>query len=275
MLVELTINPVPMINIAKVPSESQIMAKFRAVAFPRGIKCPKCRRRYDYKVEGRYFCKRCRYKFSLKTILGFKGSKLSWQTLWVLLECWLSELSPQDTEAITGLPHTTVRRWFRRLAQRLPPVSHQLKGTVEMDEAFIGKRKYGNQVIILGALERTTGKVMLQLETDREQGTLDRFILKNIKPGALVWTDAWSGYDHLTEFFGYGHEVVNHSLGSFGPTNRIENVWMRLRRFIRKVYHHVWREHFPRVLKEFQARISHPEAFQSPLAFLTYVFQQS
>jgi hypothetical protein len=64
-------------------------------------------------------------------------------------------------------------------------------------------------------------------------------------------------------------------MGHFGITNRIENLWSRLRQFIRKVYHHVWKEHLPRVLREFQARISRPGAFHSPLNFLAYVFQLS
>lgn len=275
MLVELTINPVPMFNIAKVPSESQIMAQLRAAAFPGGVRCPKCRRRYHYKVEERYMCKKCRRKFSLKQALGFKGCRLSWQDLWTLLFCWLKQLSFQDAEAVTGLSAPTIRRWYRRFAKVLPEIKHQLSGTVEMDEAFIGKRKFNNQQIVLGALERESGKTMLDIAADREQGTLDRFLLDHVRAGSLVCTDAYIGYDGITEFFGYGHEVVNHSAGRFGPTNRIENVWMRFRRFIRKVYHHVWREHLPRILREFQARISNPEAFQSPINFLTYVFQES
>lgn len=82
-------------------------------------------------------------------------------------------------------------------------------------------------------------------------------------------------YENLTEFFGYGHSVVNHSLGHFGITNQVENLWMRLRRFIRKVYHHVWKEHLPRLLTEFQARVNHAEAFTAPSSFLTFVFRVS
>lgn len=264
-----------MTSITDLPSESQIVALLRAAAFPGGIRCPKCRRRYHYKVDERYFCKNCRYKFSLKGAMGFKGTKLSWEDLWILLYAWAKQLSPQDTAAVIDLSHVTIRRWFRRFAVLLPEMKQQLKGTVEMDEAFIGKQRHHNQKIVLGAIERATGNTLLEIGKDREQGTLDRFILKHIQERSLIWTDAWTGYEGLTEFFGYGHEVANHSLGHFGPTNRIENVWMRFRRFIRKVYHHVWKEHLPRILREFQARISNPEAFNSPINFLSYVFQVS
>lgn len=264
-----------MTSITNLPSESQIMAQLRVAAFPKGIKCPKCRRRYHYKVEERYMCKKCRYKFSLKTALGFKGARLSWQKLWVVLFCWQKELSFEDAQNITGLSAPTIRRWYRRFAGLLPDITNQLAGIVEMDEAYVGRRRHDNQRIILGAYERGSGKIMLQISLNREQGSLDRFILKHIELGSLIHTDAYSGYENLTEFFGYGHEVVNHSENRFGPTNHIENVWMRLKRFIKKVYHHVWKEHLPRILREFQARISHPEAFTSPLNFLSYVFQKS
>ena len=53
-----------------------------------------------------------------------------------------------------ALSHVTIRRWFRRFAVLVPEVKYQLKGTVEMDEAFIGKRRYQNQQIV-GFQQRT------------------------------------------------------------------------------------------------------------------------
>jgi hypothetical protein len=181
----------------------------------------------------------------------------------------------QDTQAVTGLSHPTCRRWFRRFAELLPEFEPLLGGIVEVDEAFIGKKKHGNQTVVLGAIARGSGKIAVRAVLSREQGPSDQFILDHVKPTSLVCTDANPNYEHLPEFFGFGHEVCNHGMGHFGPTNRIENVWMRLRRFIRKVYHHVWKEHLPRLLKEFQSRINQPEVFTSPISFLTYVFQVS
>ncbi|PIR97311.1 MAG: hypothetical protein COT91_02150 [Candidatus Doudnabacteria bacterium CG10_big_fil_rev_8_21_14_0_10_41_10] len=150
-----------------------------------------------------------------------------------------------------------------------------LGGTVEVDEVFIVKKKHDNQTVVLGAIEKTSGRVAVRAVSDRLQGISDRFILDQVQAASLVCTDANPVYEHLSEFFGYGYEVCNHGMGHFRPTDRIENVWMRLRRFIRKIYHHVWKEHLPRLLKEFQARINVPEAFTSPTSFLTYVFQIS
>jgi len=205
----------------------------------------------------------------------FAHSKLSFAELWQLLDCWLGELSFEDTAHVTNLSHMTVRRWYRKFNALIPDQTYQLSGTVEIDEAFIGRKKFKNQTIVIGALERAHNKVVLKCIPDREQGTTDKFILETIAPQSMIYTDGHGGYQRLTEFFGYGHEWVNHSIGHFGLTNRIENVWMCLRRFIKKVYHHVWAVHLPNILREFQARRSYPKAFTNQLSFLSYVFQIS
>lgn len=187
-----------------------------------------------------------------------------------MLHCWLSELSFEDAQAMLGLSHVTVRRWYRRFNGLIPAERVWLGGTVEVDEAFIGRQRHHNQQIVVGAIERHTGQVAFRAIPDRESGTLDRFLLRHVHRASLVCTDAYAGYENITEFFGYGHSVVNHSMGHYGITNHIENTWMRLRRFIRKVYHHVWREHLPRLLREFQTRMNHASAFTSPTTFLSF-----
>lgn len=266
---------VPMPNVPQVFTEAQIQAQIRRILFPNGIRCPRCQKRYSRKVAGRYFCNSCRLKFSLKRATPFARSKLSYHQLWLLLQCWLKELSPQDAHAMTELSHTTIRRWYRRFNGLVPQERILLGGTVEVDEAFIGKQRHANQQIVVGAVERCTDRVVFQPIPNRESESLDPFLLDHVDRASMVCTDAHAGYESITEFFGYGHTVVNHSMGHFGPTNHIENVWMRLRRFIRKVYHHVWKEHLPRLLHEFQARINHPEAFLSPRSFLSHVFHVS
>jgi transposase-like protein len=264
-----------MSTIARPLTEAQIMARIRQILFPRGIKCPRCRKRYSFKIMDRYYCKNCRLKFSLKRCCLFARSKLSFTQLWQLLDCFLGELSFEDAQHVTRLSHMTVRRWYRRFNALIPEQLQKLSGTVEIDEAFIGRRKFWNQTVVIGALERDRNTVVLKCIPDRNQGTTDTFILDTVEIPSMIYTDSWNGYEHLTEFFGYGHETVNHSAGGFGLTNRIENVWMCLRRFIKKVHHHVWAAHLPDVIREFQARRSHPQAFNDQLSFLSYVFQVS
>jgi transposase-like protein len=257
-------------SIAEGLSETKIRAQIRGVLFKSRVTCPRCRRRYSYKVSSRYFCGKCRLKFSLKSCLVFKGSRLPFTKLWQLAECWLGRLSISQSAFVCGLSEPTVRRWHRRFSALVPAELAQLSGVVEVDESFIGRRKHGNQQIVIGGIERSSGRIALSCIPDRESGSTDAFLLRHVRRTSLVWTDSLPSYDHIGEFFGYGHERCNHSLGVFGPTNRIENVWMRLRRFIRKTVTRSWRAHLPRIIREFQARVNHPEAFKSPLSFLAF-----
>lgn len=250
--------------------EAKIQAQIRRVLFKSHVPCPRCGRRYQRKVGGRYFCGKCRLKFSLRSCLVFKGSKLPLAVLWRLMECWLGKLSVSQSALVLGLSEPTVRRWHRRFSALVPDEVARLSGVVEVDESFIGRRKFGNQQIVIGGIERSSGRVALSCIPDRESGSTDRFLLGHVAQTSLVWTDSLGSYDHIGEFFGYTHERCNHSLGVFGPTNRIENVWMRLRRFIRKTVTRSWKEHLPRIIREFQARVNHPEAFKSPLSFLAF-----
>jgi len=261
-------------SIANGLSEAKIQAQIRKKVFNQHIRCPKCQRRYQKLVDNRYWCGKCRLKFSLKSCLVFKGSKLTLVTLWRLLECYLTPISISQAVNMCGLSEVTVRRWYRKFANLLPEEQVKLSGIVEIDEAFIGRQKYQNQTIVIGAIERKTGQVVLKAIPSREQGETDRFILSTVKSYSMVYTDSYAGYDHLPEFFGYGHETVNHSIGSFGLTNRIENTWMRLRNYIRKTVARAWKEHLPRILKEFTARNNHKDWFTSPINFLTLVPSQ-
>ncbi len=255
-------------------SEAKIQAEIRRKLFNHHIRCPRCHRRYTSTVSSRYWCGKCRLKFSLKSCLVFKGSKLAFTTLWQLLECFLGKLSISQAAFVCSISETTVRRWYRKFSQAIPDEHCVLSGIVEVDEAFIGKKKYQNQQIVIGALERSTGRIALSCIPDRESGSTDRFLLTHVSRDSMVYTDSHQSYLHITEFFGYGHEYINHSAEQYGITNRIENVWMRFRRFVRKTITRAWKEHVPRLIKEFQARVNHPEAFKTPITFLTFVPSQ-
>jgi len=274
MIVSPSLTLCPMKSIANGLSEAKIQALIRKKVFKHHIRCPKCHRRYSQIINHRYWCGKCRLKFSLKSCLVFKGSKLPFTILWRLLECYLTPISISQTVSMCRLSEPTVRRWHRKFAELLPDEQIQLQGLVEADEAFIGRRKYNNQTPVIGALERTSGRIVLKPLTSVESGQTDKFLLEHIDTASLIHTDAASHYQNITDFFSYGHVVCNHSIGYFGPTNRIENTWMRLRSFIRKTVARAWKEHLPRLLKEFMARNNHKEWFTSPINFLTLVPSQ-
>lgn len=195
--------------------------------------------------------------------------KISHRSLWLLIVCWQKRIAFGTAVQITGLSAITVRRWFRRFRYHLVYESPQLCGLAEADESFVGRRRHNNQRIVLGACERgPKGHVVVRPVPNRNQETTDRFLLKHVEQGSVVCTDSAMCYEGIDSFFGYTHITCNHSKYVFGPTNIIESVWSRLKRFIMRTYHQYRKEWLPQLLREFEARINAPELFVSPLTFL-------
>lgn len=252
-----------------VPSEAKLMHIVGEVTFGKRPFCPRCGSSHVKRSEGRYRCPSCRKPFSLTSVSWLKGTKLSLKDLWLLLYCWQKRISFKTTLEITGLSHFTVRRWRRRFQDHLVYESPILKGLVEVDESFIGKRRRNNQQIILGAWSRVQRKIVLRCTRNRDQGTTDKFLLAHVRTeDTTVFTDSAWCYEGIDSFFGYEHITCNHSAFVFGPTNLIENMWSRFKRFIIRTYHHIHKKWLPKLVREFEARINEPEIFLSPLTFL-------
>jgi hypothetical protein len=83
----------------------------------------------------------------------FTNSKLSEQQLWFLLGCWLGQISPRTHRQARGLSYPTIHRWYVWFSQLLLKLQARLSGTIEVDKAFIGKKPYGNQTVVLGVIE--------------------------------------------------------------------------------------------------------------------------
>lgn len=149
----------------------------------------------------------------------------------------------------------------------MPSSSLKLSGIVEVDESFFGKQRFGSQAIVVGAIERDTRRVRLQVIPDRAQGTLELFLSNTVRRGSHITTDAHAGYSDL-EFYGYTHERCNHSFGHFGPTNMIENFWGVLKRSLRRMYGRLTLADLPDILKEWEQRQNNPEMFYTVDSYL-------
>ena len=271
MLVALTHNKLFHMRILEqVPSERKIKAIVRKLSFKGRLCCPRCGNTRVFKSECRYRCPKCRQPFSLKSVSWLSGMKISYQQMWILLASWQDKQTLPAACEFAGVSIPTARRWYRRFQYHLPYKQVQmLAGEVEVDEAFVGKRKTGNQRIVLGAYERESKRIALKVTTNRTQETTDRFILRHINKTSTVYTDAWGGYEGIDEFFGYAHETCNHSNYVFGPTNHIEAIWSSFKRFIRRIYQQVRAYWLPQLVREFEARHNEPKLFQSPTNYLT------
>ena len=206
------------------------------------------------------WCRNCRKKYSVRSVIWFRGSNLSLQKLWLLVWCWQKQKSTGTTVDIVGVSYPTVRRWFHRFRALVPKSNLRLSGIVEIDESFFGKQTYGKQAIVIGAIERDTRRIRLQIIPDRAQDTLELFLTSTVAINAHLTTDAFSGYSDL-EFYGYSHERWNHSNGHFGPTNMIENFWGVIKRSLRRLYGKLTLADLRNILREWEQRQNNPEMF--------------
>ncbi len=183
------------------------------------------------------------------------------------MTCWSGKQSPGDIITSTGLSYWTIQRWLERLRSRLPVDKSQLVGLLEIDQSYLGRQKYGNQHIVMGIVDRETNLVRLAEILDCEQDSIEGFLDQYATLGSLIFADAHASHLGLMEV-GYGLEICNHSIGHFGPTNRIEGIWSCLDRFTRRTRDRFMHQFLPGLLREFQARKNHPELFSSPFILL-------
>jgi len=231
--------------------------------------CPACYT--NLKVsKGYLWCRICRKKLRPKAGTWLRHCRLTYRQLLTLLWCWQKRQAPGTACLVAGASYTTVRRWYWRFRALVPPVLPELSGIVEVDEAYFGRRRYGRQTIVVGAIERDTRRLRLQVIPDTEQDSLEWFITRCVARSSLLLTDAHAGYSDL-EFYGYTHERCNHSVGHFGPTNQIENTWSIMKRYLRKLYGCIPTNRLQLILNEWMARHNSLRLFASPQAYLQEV----
>ena len=251
-----------------IPSEAKCRSLIRRCLFGRRLFCPYCFRSRPAASEGRYRCLGCRRKFSLVSCSWLRRSRLSARSVFLLILCWQRRLPFGTIVSVTGISAPTVRRYLRLFRENLVHSSPELGGTVEVDEAFFGRRRHGMQRIVIGAIERRTGRIALRIIKMRDDEHTDGFILDHVIGGSTVCTDGAKCYEGIDSFWGYRHVACNHSKFHFGPTNRIEAVWSALKRFLKRTLGKPNSKFLPELLREFEARTNHPGIFDSPLNFL-------
>lgn len=215
------------------------------------------------------WCKLCRVKISAKASTWLRGSNLNYRQIYQLVWCWQKRKNPGFIKDALGISYTTVQRWYARFRAKLPSDNAEqlLVELVEIDESFFGKKRYGNQKIVIGAIEPKTRRIKLQIISDREQETLEGFVEANVSKETVVMTDTHASYNDL-DFLDYYHYAFNHSKGEYTNTNQIENLWGVIKRYMRKLYGCIPTKNLQAILDEWTARQNRPNLFASPNNYL-------
>jgi transposase-like protein len=245
--------------------------------WPEGVTCAHCEAKNPMFLKTRriWKCRVCRKQFSVKMGTVFEDSPLGldkWlPAIWLLAN---SKNGISSYEVARALGVTQKTAWFMlgriRLAMQTKSFK-KMSGYVEADETFVGglsknmhksKRArvikstgVAGKVAVMGILQRGNDKDASKIRTsvveDTRGSTLTGEIDANVEKGSHVYTDAWRGYNNLSE--SYQHEVIDHAV-SYGRglvhTNGLECFWSLLKRAIKGTYVSVDPFHMFRYLDE-------------------------
>jgi transposase-like protein len=250
------------------------------VRWPDGPVCPHCGSKRIHRLRGEahrsgvYKCGSCRKQFTVTVGTIMHGSHIPLHK-WVLafhLMCsskkGVSALQLQRNLGLGSYKSAWHLAHRIRLAMKAEPLVSLLRGTVEVDETYVGgktkggKRGRGSEkkTAVLALIERDGPAVSRPV--DRVDGdTLKSSIRSMVDKSSRIMTDDWKAYGGIGSEFEGGHSVIQHNLGTYSDgdihTNYAESYFSLLKRGVNGVFHHVSRTHLFRYCDEFSFRWSY------------------
>lgn len=190
--------------------------------WPAGFICPQCQGKVGWEDRRhRWTCRDCRRQTTVTAGTIFEGTRLPlpvwFRAVW-LMTSQKSGASALGLQRVLGFgSYETAWSWLHKLRRAMGrPGRDRLKGTVEVDEAFIGgvssgtgRDGLGKAMIAIAAEEdgKGIGRIRLARVADGSSLSLHGFIQETITPGSMIHTDGWAPYQGL-EKLGYGHTIT-------------------------------------------------------------------
>lgn len=135
---------------------------------------------------------------------------------------------------------------------------------MEVDETFVGGKL--GKAIVMGLLDRGRKEVRAKVVANVSRHTLQPQVEKEVKFGAVVYTDQLTAYENLRSK--YAHDVINHTeeyVNGRVHTNGIENFWALLKRGIGGTYVAVEPFHLERYVDEQVFRYNNRATADNPM----------
>ena len=108
---------------------------------------------------------------------------------------------------------------------------------------------------VVGIKDQDGNQVKANIILSTKKATLQGFIHQNVKPGSNVYTDDFKSY---TNYQGYNHEVVKHSVGEYDKKlayiNGMESFWAMMKRGYHDTHHWMSVKQLNRYVSEFTGR---------------------
>lgn len=281
------------LNLIKIAQEYSDDNKARELLeelrWPNGVTCPHCKNATDkpiYKLKpirgsksavrkGVYKCGACRKQFTVTVGSIFEDSHVpigKWLMAIFIIGSSKKSISAHQLHRMLGVTYKTA--WFmaHRIRFAMTP-NHwavpKLKGTVEVDETFVGgkgdmKTKTRRHTPVVALVERG-GLARVKVVANVTQKNLGMALNECVSKEAVVNTDEHGAYRNPLKHW-KAHHKVNHSKfeytrenkdGSIASTNTAESFFSLLKRGVFGSWHHVSREHLHRYANEFAFRWNH------------------
>lgn len=218
----------------------------------------------------------CRQQFTVTSGTIFHDSHLP-LTKWFMAVALIVDakkgMSAMQLQRHLRVNYRTAWYLAHRIREAMEDASApKLKGTVEIDETYIGGKSRGrghkvwrdNKDVVLGIRERK-GPLRLVKIADNKKATLYEAISKHVdKDAAGIMTDEWPAYNFkLTQYHKVPHQRVRHIAKEYVRgdvhTNTIESAFSLLKRAVIGTYHQLSIKHLQRYLNEFGYRFSRRE----------------
>ena len=260
------------------------------IRWPDGVVCPHCKNADQSRIweinasattkirAGLRQCAECKKQFTVTVGTIFEDSHIplrKWLVAWYLLCSSKKGISSLQIQRMLGLgSYRTALFMMHRIRYAIshPSFTGMLKGTVEIDETYVGAkargsgkrgRSYGgNKTCVVSLVER--GGNARSLVVDRVTAeNLHGAIMEHVQDGSIVCTDDFHAYRNMPKIF--THKPIKHSAKEYVRkekgfkvhTNTVESKFSLLKRGIIGTFHQVSKKHLPLYLAEFDHRFNH------------------
>jgi transposase-like protein len=249
-----------------------------------GPVCPHCGGVDPYRLtpkagsstrKGVLKCRACRKQFTVTVGTVFEDSHVKltkWLQAIYLIGASKKGISAHQLHRMLGVTYRAA--WFmaHRLRYAMTAGAFTLKGTVEVDEGYIGgKRKGGRgrrpadggRKAAVAVLVERNGNVRAMPMERIDGRSMEREIRSYVEPGTRLMTDETAIYGDIRvkgkqRIAGMERNTVNHGTGEFVRgdihTNTAEGFISLLKRGIVGTFHHVGKGHLGKYVSEFESR---------------------
>ena len=262
----------------------EALAKLR---WPDGFCCDKCKCNKAYHLESRpriFECAGCGHQHSITAGTIFHKTRTPLRKWFIA--AYLISHDKRGVSAMMLMRELSIRydtAWL--MAHKLRHAlteneAFKLTGFVEIDEAFYGGRKQkgnrgraqtGGKAMIVIAVEKKVpaskknkgikqqgyiaGSARVAVLPNATAVQLGSFIRSNVKPGALIVTDAFKGYTGLGE---YRHLPIVQGAGENAGVHMpiVHKLFSNVKTWLNGTYHGVSTKHLPRYLREWSYRFN-------------------